>query len=60
MYQKLGKEKRPVNESVFVRTIAITGPLEGFTRIYGFEEQNRDNDIKFCSKTHCTKNEVFH
>ena len=38
MYQKLGKEKRPVNESVYVRTIAITGPLEGFTRIYGFEE----------------------
>ena len=44
------KRALSVKESVYVRTIAITGSLDRFTRIYGFEEQKRDNDIKFYSK----------
>ena len=49
---KIKKESRAlsVNEPVYVRTIAVTGLLEKFTRIYEFEEQKRGKQIKFCSK----------
>ena len=44
------KRALSVKESVYVRTIAITGSLDRFTRIYGFEEQKRDMILNFIVK----------